>query len=270
MGTTDGGQHWEDVYTTPLALVQLAFTGASEGWLLGGQCSQPNSDSACAWQLLKTSDGGRSWRASPLPVRSGYIAGSYATDLAHPTVADGWVAVTTGGLGKATLLASHDGGKSWQTLPDPGVDFQQRLFFRTSQQGWLLAGGGPGAGNQTKELFGTSDGARTWTRLAWTRGMGERGEPGDHGLPLGGYVGQVVFSSAQDGWIASPRGPLLHSVDAGKTWQPAPIAANFFVDVQFADARLGWALSTAPAGLWATDDGGQTWHAVTLPGPGSP
>jgi len=270
LDTTDGGQHWAAVYSTQLHLLQLAFTSTREGWLLGVQCRAPQTPTTCAWHLLVTADGGNTWRDASLPIHGAYFDGGYSVTLSHPTAADGWIAATTAGPGKAALLVTHDGGLTWQTLPNPGVNFKQTIFFRSPIQGWLLAGGEPGAGNQMKEFFGTTDGGVTWTRLAWTGDMSEAGGQGSGGLPLGGYVGTLDFSTAQDGWVASPRGSLLHSSDSGKHWAAAPIDAHSFFTVQFRDAQHGWAVSNeAGQTLWQTSDGGSAWHTVPLPGAGS-
>lgn len=89
---------------------------------------------------------------------------------------------------------------------------------------------------------------------------------GKGGLPTGGYVVLVVSPTARDGWMASPRGALLHSADGGKTWRPAAIAAHFFSAVGFVTAQVGWAVSAERPAVWLTDDAGRTWRAVALPG----
>ena len=258
---THDGQNWTDLYRTPLSLDQLAFTSKDDGWLLGQRCADPNTPGTCEAHVLVTTDGGHSWRDTLLPVHATLLS------LSHPTVADGWVVSAFGGPPSPELVASHDGGRTWQSLPDPGLPLAQSLFFRTAQQGWLLSGGEPGAGNQMKELFGTTDGGHTWTKLAASGSLGGPGTTGSASLPTGGYVGDLVFSIASDGWIASPRGSLLHSTDGGKTWQPAPIDAHYFTTVGFATPQVGWAVSVEGEDLWLTDDGGRTWHSAGMPQP---
>lgn len=260
MGTDDGGRHWTDLSTTPLRLVELAFTSPSQGWLLALRCGDANQAGPCAAHVLVTADSGHTWRDTMLPLQARDV------DLSHPTATDGWVAASLGAPSQPPLIASHDSGRAWQPLPNPGPGFEQRVFFRDAKQGWLLAGGEPGAGAQMKELFGTVDGGHTWTKLAWTGGFGQPGSVGTGGLPAGGYVGQVVFPTAQDGWIASPRGALLHSADGGKTWHPAAIDAHFFSAVGFVTAQVGWAVSVEGPAVWLTGDAGRTWRAGALPG----
>lgn len=256
--TTDGGAHWTSIYTTWLRLTDVDFTSPTEGWLLGQACATNENRSDCPWHLLVTDDGGETWRDSVVSIQ-GYIL-----DVDHPTTWDGWITASTV-AGGAQIIATHDDGRTWQALPDPSpkLAWDQLLFFRTPKEGWLLATGQPAAGSQMKELYGTTDGGRTWTRLATTGVITDQQTAKPHGLPLGGYAGPMVFSTASNGWIASPRGGLLHSTDGGKTWDAPTVPDHYFVGVHFADSDHGWALSLH--GLWATSDGGKNWHQVALP-----
>lgn len=258
--TTDGGEHWTVAYQTDLRLAGIAFSSATDGWLLGESCAGGQQPPACAWRFLTTQDGGRTWRETELPIRGSAVA------LSRPTPRDGWIAASLPGSGVA-LLATHDSGATWRPLPSPAISrdaFALQLFFRSPTQGWLLAGEEPGAGLQVKALFGTTDGGQTWTRLAWT-GSPDPGGPSDHGLPSYGYVGPIDFSSESDGWIAEPRGGLLRTTDAGRTWNRiAPDALDRVADVRFVNAIVGWALGGQ--GLWTTTDGGRSWQEHQIEG----
>ena len=268
--TTDGGARWSAIFTTTLRNPSIAFTSPTAGWLVGDACpTSPVDPVACVGHLLTTTDGGQTWRDATLPIKGASLA------LAHPAPSDGWIVASDSGPGPTDLIVTHDGGATWQTLTNPaapGFAFAQSLTFRTSTQGWLLGGSEPGAGEQMKVVFATSDGGRTWTTLAHTDRMGQPQTNVAGSLPIGGYLGPMVASSDRDLWIASARGALLHSADGGKTWQGAAIKAYYFVDVQFADAQNGWALSIEDRGLWATRDSGNTWRQVAFPtvGPSTP
>lgn len=256
--TGDAGAHWNPVFSTALDLPSIAFTSPTEGWVLGRACTFAVTATECVPRLLITHDGGRTWRGQPAPV-----IGS----VSHPTARDGWIAASFSVPGTPQLVVTHDGGQTWQTLAQPEGDVKS-IFFRTLLEGWLLAGTQPGAGSQPKAVYHTTDGGRTWVRLAasreWDQTVGQ-----DGGITDSGYLGPMVFTTPRDGWIASARGGLLHSADGGKTWTPAPIDAHYFVDVHFADPRDGWALSIEDPGLWATSDGGKTWRSIALPSGGA-
>ena len=96
-------------------------------------------------------------------------------------------------------------------------------------------------------------------------------------IPAGFRPGSVTFVSAQTGFVlgaaqcaTDPCTMLATTADAGHTWAavgtvPAPISgtATAVTRVRFADAQDGWAFDPQ---LWATHDGGHTWHQVSEPG----
>ena len=90
----------------------------------------------------------------------------------------------------------------------------------------------------------------------------------------------VTFVSASRGWLlgsttcaGSPCAVILRTADAGVTWAriPAPatqVAPNApsgtgVSELRFATSLDGWAFGPD---LWATHDGGATWHREALPG----
>lgn len=97
---------------------------------------------------------------------------------------------------------------------------------------------------------------------------------GPAGGPVpGGFAPQsVTFVSADVGWVLGTAPcsravctSVLRTRDGGRTWTgiPAPTAApgspgqGAVSGLRFADQRNGWAYGTQ---LWATHDGGATWH----------
>ncbi len=94
----------------------------------------------------------------------------------------------------------------------------------------------------------------------------------------------VTFVSASRGWVlgnatcgGSSCGVIARTTDGGLTWTriPAPdapvvvdaAAAGGVRGLRFASALDGWAFGPD---LWATHDGGDTWHREALPGGGTP
>lgn len=125
------------------------------------------------------------------------------------------------------------------------------------------------------------------TRFSPTTGAGHRARvAGPVPGPAGGPV-PAAFQPASSTWISARQGwalgtapcakppctSLLRTFDAGATWQgvPAPVdalasspyAASGVSRVRFADPVDGWAFGPD---LWATHDGGKTWHRVHLGG----
>ncbi len=123
---------------------------------------------------------------------------------------------------------------------------------------------------------------------------GSTASPGASGAPAGGPVpagfqaASVTFASPDLGWVlgsapcaAGSCASILRTSDGGQTWTAiqAPrtqmiggqgLAGEGMVPVgsgvsalRFANPLDGWAFGPD---LWATHDGGATWHRVTIPG----
>ena len=103
-------------------------------------------------------------------------------------------------------------------------------------------------------------------------------------VPQGFEAASVTFVSPKMGWVlgttcagTSCSASFFRTADAGKSWTsiPAPpILSDVPGDggeVRFANADDGWVVAragTAPnSEVWATFDGGSSWHAVTFPAP---
>lgn len=205
LATTDGGQTWETIAvitgaapgSLPLRGTKngLAFQAPLVGWIGGAQ-----PEEGYAW-LFATQDGGRTWQHQELPLSAtaGLLSidpprffGSQAvlpvesygisSSLTFYVSADGgltWAATTpveTNGLyaiaspqdffiwNGSVLHASPDGGQTW-TIVSPNInlsDLLVQLDFVDSTTGWALAFDAEGQSN----LYRTTDGGVTWTRLA--------------------------------------------------------------------------------------------------------
>jgi photosystem II stability/assembly factor-like uncharacterized protein len=101
--------------------------------------------------------------------------------------------------------------------------------------------------------------------------------------PKGFEADSASFVSAQTGFVLGARGcsrlpckaRLEKTVNGGKTWTPVPVPAVSLVPtftaapasavsaVRFENDSDGWLLGPA---LWATTDGGQKWHRMSVPG----
>jgi photosystem II stability/assembly factor-like uncharacterized protein len=74
----------------------------------------------------------------------------------------------------------------------------------------------------------------------------------------------VVFVNPEVGWVSGDKGTILHTKDAGKTWEPQlggdPAAADPKIKrLRFFDERHGWAIKDKK--LLATTDG-ENWEEI--------
>ena len=167
LATTDGGRRWRVQRSGRLGLTSVDFVSDEVGWAVG------------TGTLLATSDGGAHWAALSepcLPIRSVH----FISPDAGFAVAGGR---NIGGFGPETpevagvVLASSDGGRSWQVLPTPAD--AQTVCFSDPQDGWLGAGG---------RLYRTTDGGRSWAPVT----------PGIE-APLAGYPATMIVQCAGPG-----------------------------------------------------------------------
>jgi hypothetical protein len=188
-------------------LVSGQFAGADFGWLL---LRDPASS---AYELVATSDSGRSWHRLALPPdTSKDVLGFQLIDPSHATLQ----------LGHG-LQVTQDGGSTWRevALPD-GANPGTGVDFLDQTHGWYLSGSRTNGLAGASSMWSTADGGTTWTRL-WSVGSGGGAS---HGVPLDGNKVLLGFATPRDGWmdvvsIASSR--LLVTHDGGANWKRSPL-----------------------------------------------
>jgi photosystem II stability/assembly factor-like uncharacterized protein len=156
--TRDSGQSWTEI--TPPTLGQstlqtVEFVDARSGWLVS---TQLEASGAVAYNLTQTSDGGATWRVTPLSLfaRGDPDALAEATYLHFVDAQTGWLVVkraTSSNFSVGTLFKTTDGGQNWTELALP---IGEPVYFVTPDLGWVA--GGP-AGDQ---LYRTQDGGQSW------------------------------------------------------------------------------------------------------------
>ena len=164
--SSDGGHTWMSV-TPPCQTawaVDVSFLDTTTGWLVcGGQPAGQWEDK----ELYKTSDAGESWelissssqaRAASPPFLTALGAG-YLDSLVFVDELHGWMGTNKGGL-----LATNDGGISWEGLP-VGVRCESETLSHVRM---LAADAGYGVAYKcggVTNLLGTQDGGVTWSSL---------------------------------------------------------------------------------------------------------
>lgn len=137
-------------------------------------------------------------------------------------------------------------------------------FFSADGKGWVVQSGADGT---ALTVARTADEGAHWSYAAVASPFNE--------VAVYSGTAHPYFVDSQHGWItlslqsgsAFRRGLLLRTVDGGVHWTQMP-APPVGADLIFTDAMHGWT-GPGPNGteLFQTLDGGETWHASTLPVP---
>lgn len=266
--TRDGGRTWtirSDVIEREgdgFHLGQVQFRDSLRGCAVGDR-----------GLVLLTEDAGATWRT----VRSGRSTTDAMTRLHMLDARDGWA------LGPATVIATHDGGETWDEVVRnsdvTGYLSGNAVAFTDMFRGFLVSHGGL--------LMRTEDGGFQWTRVK---------------LPLTGNAQQtlwdITFVDAANGWLVGERGTICRTRDGGATWEkqangvptervlakgekprPPDIVPGLddgpskldLTAVRFADLERGFALGhysdVGESVILGTRDGGATWATErTAPG----
>lgn len=253
---------WQPVATGVTARFRgLAAVTRHTAWVAGS-----------AGTVLRTSDGGRSWRDVSPP-------GAGELEFRDVEAFDGRRAVVLAiGEGEASrILRTDDGGATWTETfrnPDPRAFYDCVTFFDRRHG---LAMSDPVDGRF--RILSTADGGRSW-RVLPDEGM-PAALPGEAGFAAGGQC--LVSAGPRDVWLATGGGSVgrvLHSGDRGLTWTatgagiPAGDAARGVFGLAFRDRAHGIAVGgdhradqPSPDAAAVTRDGGRAWRTATTPPP---
>lgn len=186
----------------------------------GKSCSGPGNSGWC-WQR-------------PLP------QGNFIADYAFVDDSHGWAVGEQG-----TILATTDGGATWNGQRSGTALFLAKAKFVTALVGWVAGSNG--------ELLKTADGGATWRRVSFGRND---------------LVQTIGATDAESAWVTTTLGDAFITGNGGAQWRQVrgPAAGSFrILPVSGTDV---WALQpffTAQPALSHSVDGGVTWVDVTLP-----
>lgn len=260
--TSDGGKTWAALPTRSFEPASFTFVDARNGWAVGVAGAGTKKPRAA---VFATRDGGRTWAEqlqSEVPADTA-PGGNFSVSFVNER--EGWAQLPTkygctmGGCW-GPLYHTADGGRHWERLQDQGWSggasgtpgWPGDVYFANSQQGWIPASGGAGPGRGGVAV--TRDGGRTWARTG-----------GDWNVKALASVGGRDLWLVGSPHTAIPQGFLVHSRDAGQTWEQVFPTPTPTLDLTFLDKQHGFGIGTASdqGAVLATDDGGRTWRQVT-------
>ncbi|MCG3159938.1 MAG: Ycf48-like protein [Acidobacteria bacterium] len=270
--TTDGGRNWKPLLSGAAANINfIYFIDWNHGWMIGESSGRMSDESEGENVLLLTTNGGRSWTRKSLP----NVTSLYFTDSKT-----GWA------VGRnATLLKTTDGGLEWSKvesaekligLPIESSNYNfgfRDIHFPDAEHGWLIGNFYGRARSNIGGIFATSDGGLTWKRVPitfQTQYTSGRFTPG--------LLHSIRFTDANTGSVTGEMYDgegrfffVLHTRDAGKTWEQFRTPSRATHSTQFLDMYNGWTAAFAPreggaeavvydTTLMRTDNGGMSWR----------
>lgn len=157
MESFDGGATWRsrDMSAVTGMILDIHFTDARTGFIAGASESDENRAHA---RILKTTDGGQTWRA----VFDSSRAGDNNWKLAFPSAAVGYATIISyeapAAEARGYVVKTTDGGEHWRrlTVTTDHDWIPYGINFITPLRGWV--GGADGG-------FETTDGGASWHRV---------------------------------------------------------------------------------------------------------
>jgi photosystem II stability/assembly factor-like uncharacterized protein len=254
--TIDGGAHWTIQFTNE---DPLAFYDCFAFWTPDRGITHSDSGNGVFPDIRTTN--GDTWEsiASNMPPALAGEASFAAsgTCIAAEGKTNAWIA--TGGSTIARILATKDGGNTWNAYDTPLLSSPSAggvsVAFRDSRHGIL--GGGDLDSNTSADAASSDDGGRTWTLttapplqgaifcLAYVRGTQHSEEEGfgkdfNHRDDQGRgeeFERTVVITTETEPNFTS--GEAAFTPDEGYTWVPIPNASGYWA-VAFANPQAGW------------------------------
>ncbi len=143
-----------------------------------------------------------------------------------------------------TIVATTDGGSTWDAQNAPIVADLYGVAFSDASDGWAV-----GAGDDVGALVATTDGGVDWAPQT---------------IPTtAALIG--VACRGEDCWAVGAAGTIIATTDGGSSWaaQSSPTGSDLY-SVTFSDPDHGWAVGDQGR-IIATTDGGAVWTSQRSP-----
>ncbi|MBC7362133.1 MAG: hypothetical protein H5U06_07630 [Candidatus Aminicenantes bacterium] len=298
--TTNNGTTFEPVFDAQshLSIGAIAISSSNPEivWVGTGEAYCTRS-SHSGDGVYKSTDGGKTWQNMGLR-DSHHIP----RIIVHPTNPDIVYVASMGHLftpnTERGVFKTTDGGKSWEKVlyindkigvidlvMDPSnPEVLYAATYDKVRLPWHYEAGGPGSG-----IYKTTDGGRTWKRLAGGLPSGKIGRIGldvyrrnpkilyavVENLNLRQPTAEEIEAARKQGQVAKPvpiGGEVYRTDDGGETWvkvntgkEPLATKAPYSFNQLFIDPNNDQVLYITGVTLASSVDGGKTWRDVDWP-----
>lgn len=185
---------------------------------------------------------------------------------------------------KKYMLMTSDGGQTWYQWPFSGHEKGLYGLIGTSQKMYL--------GNYDGQIYSSADQWQTWDMqqtgrpdIGWVPVRRICFSDDAHGVSVGGYgSGYGLINTTSDGglswqskipavelrsvccasaaiYFACGYGVVIRSTDNGDTWETLPADGDFFMDICFPNAQVGFVVGYQGK-IMKTINGGQSWQTL--------
>lgn len=208
--TSDGGHTWNRSAVPDVKFIsKILFLTPEIGWIAGTNELSNDLNGRVAF-VLRTTDGGRSWKSCQIPAKSGVAD---IQDLFFLNASDGWLVTWHFNNEGTHLFQTTDGGKTWLLHPDQTIQGQGKWLsvvrFLNPKVGFAF--------NRDDQVDAAV-------------------EPPAIG----------VVANAETG--STDSGKLLYTDDGGEHWQSSQLGAWVY-DCKVAGSELGCAASKEKSGF---------------------
>lgn len=272
--TVDRGKTWMNTQieeASGKSLYKIHFTSQEQGWILGNGLLLKTINGGFSWRsvsipttaalrsitnlgkniwilgdlvLLRSTDYGNSWEKIYTPSKEEF----YIKDICFADENNGW-AISS--ISSGNILQTIDGGKNWtiiKTIYTPDELPLNSIGFFDSYNG-IITFGSSGNSSSSSKLLKTSDGGKTWNLY-------------DLGLTANNLEKITILNQKNIGYISSYSGDLIQSIDKGETWNNISISeCNSIFDIFFNKNNVGWIVSYT-GDVFFSDAGGISWQKI--------
>lgn len=197
--STDGGKNWTRFNPGAVdtaRLFNLAMLDENNGVMLDADVG--------TYRYFRTTDGGATWRAFPMPKPDGMAVPSmYRLVYPMPFTIIGFIRDFD--THNCVTVRSTDDGKTWQTFPAPDGIGRGALFL-DGDEGWAIAPGGT-VDFPRDIIYHTTNGGETWDKQLDTL---------DSAAPTG--LNDIDFADPLNGLAVGDLGKIYRTTDAGQHW----------------------------------------------------